>query len=161
MDKFISIFVYWLGLVVISAMWFVIGMGIESKKCQAQEIYLVGTAKSYHQDRSHRYNEKNSGIGLELKLNEDVRLVVGEYKNSFYNKSNYVGLGYLPFHRSNWSAGFLTVAVSGYDFSDTRNFLLVAVPIVSYQQGRFIINSVIIPPIFNMGMIAVQFGWRL
>lgn len=133
---------------------------VGTQTCRAGELYIVSTVKSYHQDRAHKYNEKNAGVGLELHINDDVRLIVGEYRNSFYHKSEYVGVAYMPFHRWNLSAGALILEVNGYDVS-LKKFTLVAIPAVSYQKDRFEVNLVVAPPIFKMGLVGVQLGWRI
>src|ERR1700693_6003509 len=120
-----------------------------------EELYVVGTLKSYHQDRAHHYNERNLGAGVEYHVNQDFRLVGEEYKNSFYKRSSYYGVAYLPFHRGDFSAGFLGVEVNGYE----GHYSAVAIPVVSYGRGRFLANFIIIPPLRNMGVIAVQMGW--
>lgn len=139
-----------------------IGLAFSIPHSNADEgkTYLVGTLKSYHEDRAHRYNEKNLGIGLEHHLTSDVRVIVGEYKNSFYNKSEYYGIAYLPFHRANVSAGALLVKVSGYDLESPKRFLPVAVPVISYEKERVILNFIIIPPFRKMGVIGFQGGFR-
>lgn len=147
-----------------AVMWMVIVCALAwctvQQKGHAGELYVVSTVKSYHQDREHHYNEKNGGIGLELHINDDVRLIVGEYKNSFYHKSEYVGVAYMPFHRWNLSAGALMLEVSGYDIP-LKKFTLVAIPAISYNNGPFEANIVVAPPIFKMGLVGVQLGWRI
>lgn len=131
-----------------------------NSSCQAGELYVVSTVKSYHQDRQHGYNEKNGGIGLELHINEDVRLIVGEYRNSFYHKSEYAGVAYMPFHRWNVSVGALILEVSGYN-TNLKQFTLIAIPAMSYSNGAFEANVIVAPPIFKMGLVGLQLGWRI
>lgn len=145
---------------VLFAIVFAWGYFAASSGCKAGELYVVSTAKSYHQDRQHGYNEKNLGIGLELHINEDMRLVAGEYKNSFYNKSKYFGAAWLPFHRWDLSAGALFLEVNGYDLIKPKKFDLIAIPAVSYNKRNLEINLVAAPPLFKMGFIGLQLGWK-
>src|SRR5260221_11209515 len=131
-----------------------------NSKAEDGSLYGISTLNSLHQDRESHYNEKNYGIGGEFHVSQDFRLVFGEYKNSFKNKSEYFGSGYLPFHRNDFSAGFLIVGINGYNFKDLKKFELVAVPVVSYEKEKFLLNFVFIPPVFNAGVIALQAGWR-
>lgn len=149
---------FWIGWT-IGVIGTLIGIAL-ARHCSAGELYVVSTVKSYHQDRQHGYNEKNGGIGLELHINEDVRLIVGEYKNSFYHKSEYAGVAYMPFHRWNLSVGALVLEVSGYN-KDLKQFSLIAIPAISYNRDLFEVNIVVAPPIFKMGMVGVQVGWRV
>jgi hypothetical protein len=127
---------------------------------QAQEgnLYLITTLKSLHENRDHGYNEKNLGIGIQYNLSQDLRLLAGEYKNSFFNKSNYFGIAWLPFHRDNFSAGFLIGEVSGYVFSNLSKYSFIAIPEVTWENGRYLVNIVFVPPVQKAGVVAVQIG---
>lgn len=156
MDRFVSWAIGWCS-------GFILALSLTllfSPKCQAQELYAIATVKSYHQDRQHHYYEKNLGVGLQLQLNEDVAFAAGEYKNSFTHKSEYYGVLYTPFHRSNWSMGGLFVEVNGYEFNSLKKFLPVAVPLVVYQKDKLIINIPFVPPFRKQGIVAVQMGWK-
>lgn len=122
------------------------------------DIYIVGTLKSYHENRKHNYNENNYGIGIQYGLSEDWRLVLGEYKNSFDNKSKYYGAMWLPFHRNAFNAGLLLVNVNGYDGDSLSKYTPVAVPVVTWEKDRFLVNVVFVPPVQKAGIIAVQVG---
>ena len=138
---------------------FAFGYFVALHDCKAQELYTIATVKSYHQDRSAGYNEKNMGIGLELHLNSDWKTIVGEYKNSFTHKSIYYGVAWMPFHRGDVSAGLLAVNVSGY-LQPLSKYAFGAIPIVEWKLQQVLLNVVFIPPIRNEGLIACQIGWR-
>src|SRR5258708_8867969 len=129
-------------------------------KCQAQEVYGIATLKSYHEDRSHGYNEHNLGVGLQLQVHEDLAFMAGEYKNSFFHQSNYIGIMYTPFHRDNWSMGGLLGDVTGYDPDNLKRPQWAAVPLVVYKQDGWLVNVPFVPPLRKQGIVAVQVGLK-
>lgn len=124
------------------------------------DFYGIATLHSLHQNREAKYNEKNYGIGLEYHVSKDFRLILGEYKNSFENKSEYFGIGYFPFHRGDFSAGIVAIGLNGYDFEALKKFGFVAAPVVSYEKEKLLLNFVFVPPIHNDGVIAAQVGFK-
>ena len=152
MDKIL----FALGIIVI---WFY-GFFLGITTCKAEELYAIGTLRSYHQDRAANYNEKNGGIGLEAHFEHDVKVVGGEYKNSFRNKSNYYGVAWQPLHAGDVKAGLLAVKVSGY-LEPKSKYALGAVPFVTWEYKQLLVNFVFLPPLFNQGLVAIQIGWNL
>jgi hypothetical protein len=145
--------VFWTaaGIVVLTMLF----LGIQGAR--AGELYSVTTARSYHVDREAKYNEKNYGIGLEYQFNRTWAVAIGEYKNSFRNKSNYYGAIYTPFVEGNFKAGLMLLNVSGYDSTNLRRYQPVAVPTVIWEGKGFGINTVFVPPVGNKtGVLGVQ-----
>jgi hypothetical protein len=128
----------------------------------AGELYSVTTARSYHVDREAKYNEKNYGVGLEYQFSRTWAVAVGEYKNSFANKSNYYGAIYTPFTAGDFKAGLMLLNVSGYDSTNLRRYQPVAVPAVIWEGKGFGINTVFVPPVGNKtGVLAVQIKFNV
>lgn len=97
------------------AMWAAFGVGIY--KAIAADTWVTASFASYHFDRSKDYNERNFGAGLERSISENVRLVAGAYRNSFYRTSVYVGGVYAPLRAGVLSAGVVGGLVTGYQSS--------------------------------------------
>lgn len=131
--------------------------GAPSAKAAEGDVYAIGTIRSLHENREHGYNEKNLGVGLQYNASQDWRLVVGEYKNSFSHKSTYFGVAWLPFHRNNFNAGFLIGGVNGY-VNPLSKYSFIAIPEVTWESGRFLVNMVFVPPVQKAGVIAFQVG---
>lgn len=118
------------------------------KPVRADEIWAVGTVRSYHIDRTHNYNERNWGVGMEVD-----RWITGEYKNSFGHTSAYLGYHYLPYQTGNWHLGLSGVLVTGYN-----NSLLFAVtPSILYETQTFGVNLLVPLPLG----VAIQLKWKL
>lgn len=94
------------------------------------------------------YQHNNQGIGVALRFHEDWSLVMGQYANSLYQDTVYVGFGYQPYHYNtkygNWSAGVVTVLATGYTKNDR---IIVPLPAVTYTYGRVGFNAIIVPSV--------------
>lgn len=123
----------------------------------AEGLWLTVTTRSYHADRHAKYNEKNSGIGLEYQFDKDIAAVAGEYKNSFSNKSTYYGVLYTPFSAGPFKAGVLAGNINGYILDEPRKYGFVAVPMIVWEGENVGANMLFVPPIGNgTGVVGFQ-----
>lgn len=103
------------------------------------------------------YNHSNTGGGLALRFHDDWSLVIGEYYNSLYQDTVYVGFGYQPYHYNtrfgNWSAGVVTVLATGYTKNDR---IIVPLPAVSYTWGPVGCNLILIPSVVYSMQLTVK-----
>lgn len=53
-----------------------------SAHCQAGDTYLLGPSLSYHANRDAHYNERNIGIGVMRRINDDWDASLYLYRNS-------------------------------------------------------------------------------
>lgn len=121
------------------------------------ELWITGTLISYHTDRSSHYNEFNPGIGLEYKLSNKFKFVLGEYKNSIRRQSEYIGITYVPFEIKGVKIGFTMGLVSGYSDSIAPMIL----PVVGIEGQKVGINLIILPPkILSTGVIGLQLKYK-
>jgi len=96
----------------------------------AETVIQVHTF-SYHENRAANYNERNYGLALKsyVKDKQFDYVQVGGYKNSEYNTSNYVAIGY------EWPVGKVTLGlkaglITGYSMGNVLPFV---VPVIKYK----------------------------
>ena len=112
-------------------------------------LWATFTVGSRHHKRG--YNEHNYGFGLEAGFAPRWRAVGGWYRNSFYRRSIYYGVGYCAAHYD-VAGGHLCFdlnawMVSGYEDKP----LPVVFPALTYERGRFGINiGPILPTIVGL-----------
>lgn len=94
-------------------------------------MWLVLTCCAYH-FQVRDLNEVNPGLGLEVPYRE-VRLVGGEYRNSFERTSWYAGATWTPLRAGPVRAGLIGGAITGY----TRHPVLpMVLPTVQLEGDR-------------------------
>lgn len=106
----------------------------------AGDLWGVLTTTSYHFNRSADLNEDNLGLGVEYSLNDNNRLIAGEFNNSYDRTTLYGGVAVLTDQwkgfRLGASLGFLT----GYE--NVPAFLL---PSLVWEGDRFGTNLIYFP----------------
>jgi hypothetical protein len=60
------------------------------------ELWLAVNLTSYHLDRAPDYNERNLGIGLEMRFDHGLSAMAGAYDNSYSTPSAYLLAGWQP-----------------------------------------------------------------
>jgi len=138
---------------------------------------------SHHFERSTPHNEENYGIGLEQDTSvAHLRLIVGEYKNSFWRESFYAGFSYTPLSLGPVRFGLMGAALTGYgnmtcethqsgptataspmtttttSCAYHERVRAYGVPFAQIEGERFGVNMLAAPPIAGKGgVVAVQF----
>lgn len=75
-------------------------------------VNMGGT--SQHFKNAHRFNQQNSGLGLEYALDNDRSLVIGEYLNSVRGTTRYIGGAWTPLGYGPFRVGALAGFADGY-----------------------------------------------
>jgi hypothetical protein len=125
-----------------------------SRKAHADD-YGVFTCCSWHAvahdlgPEDHNSNEKNFGLGFERTLNSDWTFTMGEYHNSLYKHTNYIGFLYQPLHFGNFKFGTVLGDVTGYGGGKLGK--LGAVPMLTWTapSGAYGVNIMmaVAPPL--------------
>jgi len=107
------------------------------------------------------YNEKNTGVGVEVD-----NFTVGIYKNSVRQTSTYLGYKYQPFVAESSiaviKAGLTFGTVNGYPDLDDKGFVPMIFPTVSVEGQRFGANIVFAPTYRRLdGFVAIQLKVKL
>jgi hypothetical protein len=123
------------------------------REARAGDVWGVVSVGSYHTDRAAHYNENNPGLGVEIGVSENWRLIGGEYLNSFYHNSRYAGASYTPLHLGPAHFGAAAFAVTGYRSKAAPAGALVA----AFEWERAGFNILAVPPLPNIpGVVALQ-----
>ena len=120
-----------------------VGLSV-SAPCFGVDPWVSVMTRSYHNDRTQGYNEKNWGLGIEQDIYKGWRFSVGTYRNSFSRRSTYIGGLYTPIHfgnNSQWSFGGTLGLVSGYK----GGVLPYAAPVLTWEGKKVGVNILSIP----------------
>lgn len=137
--------------------------------------YLTYTCCSWHAmnhnlgPKDHNFQETNHGIGLEHELSPKLSLALGEYSNSLYSHTDYLGVLWYPYRCGPFKFGTFAGQVTGY--SSQRLGHPIAIPTITYQGNGWGINleALALPPLTDHYMamdnhesiFAVQFKVRI
>lgn len=117
---------------------------------RADELWITSGFWSDHTNESaHRYNQNNTGWGVEYKTQE-LSYIAGEYDNSIFRNARYAGVVYEP-----WSVADINVGISGGLISGySRKFAAVpvAAPSASFEFHGIGFNAIWVPSV----VVAVQ-----
>ena len=83
------------------------------------DVWLTVPAYTYHADRlqgnGQRWNERNTGVGLELGTERDMpSIVLGMYRNSFNRDTQYAGVKWEPLRLGPLGFGAIAGLATGY-----------------------------------------------
>lgn len=85
------------------------------------EIWLDVPLKSHHSDAGYykggelkEFNENNIGLGVAYGLNNNVELIAGGYRNSYYKSSFYAGSDFHTSSKRTVRVGISAGVISGY-----------------------------------------------
>lgn len=109
-------------------------------QARAEDLWVSVMTLSYHADREAHFNERNWGAGVEYEIVTHWRAVAGTYKNSVFNRSNYVGVHWAPWQFGNWHFGVIGGFISGY----RRGCRPGIVPVVSWERDRVGANLIFV-----------------
>lgn len=119
---------------------------------ETSQVWLNFGGVSHHFDRSKKYNERNNGLGLEIRVSPDASLMAGQYKNSVGKTTSYFGGTYQPFHVGNAKFGAAIGVMNGYQRINNGGLFPMAIPMMTYEAGRVGVNVGVIPNIQKHGV---------
>lgn len=90
-------------------------LGIAAPAAASSPFEMTTGYVSRHLNTSERFNEANTGLGLEIPSNtESLRFGVGFFRNSYDRTSTYLGMSWRPVEFGPARIGILFGAASGY-----------------------------------------------
>jgi hypothetical protein len=119
-----------------------------------ESVWGTITIRSYHSNREPHYHESNPGLGVEVPVAKDTRLVTGFYDNSFNHETIYAGASYTPLSAGNFHFGGVGAFVSGYQHS-----IALGAFVIEYEKNNYGANVLFVPKIsdkFNTSVVALQ-----
>lgn len=132
-----------------------------------KKIWLTSGFLSRHLERDINYNERNTGIGFELQLDETSTISAGLYRNSVRERTHYLQYIWTPL---SWRAvrfGAAAGILDGYPELNDGKWALSLIPVVNVNFKLFGhdagVNLVYIPTIAEKvdGAFAVQMKVRV
>lgn len=118
----------------------IVAVGVFAKV--GAQTWLTMPLVSLHMPRTG-YNQMNLGLGIEHKVAERWRLVLGTYRNSNREDSVYAGAIYTRWRWGDFRFGSSLGLVSGYG----NDLLPMVVPAMSYERKGWGLNVILIPPV--------------
>jgi hypothetical protein len=114
---------------------------------------------SVHSCRTCGYNNFNPGLGLQQKINTDLRLLGGVYYNSYHRTSVYAGAGYQPWQYGAVRFGVLGGLVTNYD---NLRVPVIVLPALSIEGTRVGIDILGFPSVGSRtGLITANLKFKL
>lgn len=127
------------------------------------ELWLNPGFYSYHFQRDKGLNDRNPGLGVEYRSSTVASLTAGRFYNSDRMYSNYAGFYYQPWAVGPIRIGAVVGGFNGYPKMHDGGWFLAAIPMLSYEEGRFGLNVAIVPSYKDRlhGAISFQFKFRV
>lgn len=125
---------------------------------QACDWWVASVASHHYGPGSHKdYEQRNWGLGCEVKIKENWDFVAGFYRNSLRIDSTYVGVVWSPWSLGPFKFGTAATLVSGYEKEPVK----ALIPVVSVEGRNLGANVLIVPPTkANVGALGLQLKWR-
>ncbi|CAN5459186.1 hypothetical protein BH11CYA1_BH11CYA1_00440 [soil metagenome] len=129
---------------------------LESK----HDTWLQVGALSYHSNRDGNYNEKNYGIGLLRRLDDESAFAVGYYKNSIHRDTFYATYHYTPYEIGPVKLGLQVGLVTGYKALGGGPVPLL-LPLATIEGKRTAVDLTCIPAFGGASSVcAAQFRFK-
>ncbi|MEK8024989.1 MAG: hypothetical protein RLY78_1542 [Pseudomonadota bacterium] len=115
-------------------------------------LWLTSGFLSHHTRHADRYNERNDGLGLEWRLNDDWQVNLGHYRNSVRHGSSYLQLAWTPWQIGDGEGPRLRLGgsvglVNGYPTLAGGRWYPTLMPMAGAEWGRVGLNLVYIPTV--------------
>ncbi len=106
---------------------------------------------------------RNLGFGLDWQWSTDQRLTLGRFRNSDGRPSRYLALYHQPLTVGSWRFGVVAGVMDGYPHYHHGRAFPAILPVASWEQGRWGIDTAFIPTINDRlyGGVSVKLRWRL
>lgn len=133
------------------------------REAESPRVWLNAGFLSYHFERDLNLRERNGGVGVEVALQPDHRVIAGTYLNSNDHRSRYIGWTWQPLRRGRVALGATLAAIDGYPTMRQGGWYLAAVPVVSVEVGALGVNFTLVPDYRDRlhGAIVAQFKLRV
>jgi hypothetical protein len=126
------------------------------------QVWLNVGGFSRHFDRNRGHNEHNLGLGIEYRTSPELSYMAGSYYNSVRKNTTYAAVNWQPWSVGPFKVGAAIGLMNGYPAVNRGGSFFAALPMVSYEGGRFGVNIGLIPALKNVdGAVIVQFKLRV
>lgn len=116
---------------------------------------------SYHFQKEKGLENSNYGIGLEYRYSTVSSLTAGVFHNSDRETSHYAGWYWQPLAIGPVRMGAVIGGFDGYPKMQNGSWFLAAIPVASYEHGRFGLNVAFVPSYKDRLYGALSFQLKL
>jgi hypothetical protein len=127
------------------------------------EFWLNPGLLSYHFDRVTDFNSINYGIGGEYKFSSVASLTAGNFRNSNYHPSNYLGIYWQPIAIGPVNIGLVAGFFNGYQNNNNGGWFPAILPALTIEGKWVGVNLIVIPTIGDRvsGAMSLQFKFKV
>jgi hypothetical protein len=131
------------------------------------QLWLTTGFLSHHFNRDAGYNERNHGLGAELRFDEINTVAAGVYRNSVRRTTHYLHFVWTPIELGPVRLGAAVGMIDGYPRLNNGGLAFAVMPVASTSFKLFShdagVNFVYIPTIAQRvdGALALQFKIRI
>lgn len=109
------------------------------------EFWLNAGFYTHHFQSNLQLNDNNLGIGGEYRYSTTSAVVLGEFQNSDWGRSDYVGWYWRPLAIGSIGLGAEWGLIDGYPKFSNGGWFPVVVPVASYEYKNIGANIIVIP----------------
>jgi hypothetical protein len=127
------------------------------------ELWLNAGFFTHHFQNNLHLNSDNLGLGGEYRYSTTSSIVLGEFYNSDWQTSDYVGWYWHPVAVGSLSLGAEMGAIDGYPKYANGGWFPAVIPVASYEYKNYGANIIVIPSYKSQihGGISLQFKVKL
>jgi len=114
-------------------------------KNPSNEFWANAGFYTYHFKSNVRLNDNNLGLGGEYRYSTTCAIVFGQFHNSDWKTSNYVGWYWRPLAIGQVGLGAELGGIDGYSKVYNGGWFPVVAPVVSYEYKNIGANVIVIP----------------
>ena len=117
---------------------------------------------SFHFERDKHLNNVNTGLGIEVPLNDTYALTAGVFRNSDRATSNYLGVYVMPFQLGRFKAGAVVGGFNGYPNANHGGWFPAIIPVLALEGRQLGMNVSFVPTVQDKlhGAISFQVKYR-
>lgn len=124
------------------------------------DVWIASGFVSRHIPAQSGYQERNQGAGVQYEIDEHRTIVAGEYSNSIYSRTDYLG-AFVHGNYGGFQPGFVMGVMNGYRINNGGPFFGL-IPTVGYEYARVGASLVFIPGIFSPeSVLALQVKYKI
>lgn len=125
---------------------------------EKSELWLNPGLYSYHFDQNKNFNSVNYGVGAEYRFSSVASVTVGNYRNSYYHASTYIGAYWQPIAVGPVNIGVVAGVFNGYANTNNGGWFPAVLPAFTIEGDLLGVNLIYIPTIPNRvsGSLSLQ-----
>ena len=111
----------------------------------SHNLWISAGMLSYHFNREARHRDLNWGYGIQSNLSDDVSVLGGNFINSKYVRSNYLGMAWQPLKWHSVKIGLEVGVIDGYPDIRHGDYFVAVMPCLSIHNDLIGVNLTLVP----------------